>query len=80
MKTMTMLEFRKNALGALKEVARGHEILLTYRGKAAAQLVPPANKPLVDESDPFYQITDLAVDGAGGLTNEEIDEILYNKP
>lgn len=72
MKTMTMLEFRRNALAALKEVARGQRILLTYRGKAAVQLVPPPNRPLVEESDPFYQITDLAVDGAGGLTNEEI--------
>lgn len=75
MKTVSMLEFRNNALEIVKGVKRGQSVLLTYRGEPVARLEPPESSPQAD--DPFYALADLA-DGRGvNLTNREIDETIY---
>ena len=75
MKTVSMLEFRKNALEIVKGVQRGQRVVLTYRGEPMARLEPPESSPQAD--DPFYTLADLA-DGSGkSLTNRQIDEAIY---
>ena len=41
MKTVSMLEFRKNAMEIVKGVQRGQRVVLTYRGEPVARLEPP---------------------------------------
>lgn len=79
MKTVSMLEFRRNARRALEAVRRGERLLLTYRGQPIARLEPVRPEPSdVPEDDALLRVDDFAVDGAGGpLPNEEIDRLIY---
>lgn len=74
-----MVEFRRNAQGALDAVRRGERIVLTYRGEAVARLEPVRAGPSgVPEDDPLLRVEDFAVDGPGGpLPSEAIDRIVY---
>ena len=77
MKTIAMTEFYRNAGKAFKRLAREKTLLLTYRGKPAAQLTLANRRPPKD--DIFYRLPDFAV-SMGSLTNKEIDEIVYTLP
>lgn len=79
MKTITMLEFRRDARRALDAVRRGERLLLTYRGKPVARLEPVgADAPEVSDDDPLLRVDDYAVDGPGGpLSNDEADRLIY---
>jgi prevent-host-death family protein len=79
MKTITMLEFRRDARRALEAVRRGERLLLTYRGKPVARLEPVGTDAgEVPEDDPLLRVDDYAIEGPGGpLANEEIDRLLY---
>jgi prevent-host-death family protein len=79
MKTLSMLEFRRNAKGALDAVRRGERLLLTYRGQPVARLEPVRpDAAAVPDDDPLLRVDDFAVEGAGGpLGNAEIDRIVY---
>jgi prevent-host-death family protein len=76
-----MLEFRRNAKRALQAVQRGERVLLTYRGKAVARLVPVSEEvPEVAPDDALLRIEDFAVDGPGGeLANVEVDRWSYGR-
>ena len=75
MKSVSMLEFRRNALAIVQGVQGGQRVMLTYRGKPVARLEPPEVVPQL--GDPFYALADLA-DGSGrNQTNQEIDEAIY---
>ena len=79
MKTVTMVEFRRNAEGVLRRVARGERLVLSHRGKPAARIEPlsPAEAPL-SADDPALNLAAFAVPGPGGpMNNEEIDRLLY---
>jgi prevent-host-death family protein len=79
MKTVTMLEFRKNAAGILRRIARGERLVLSHRGRPAARLEPvgPANT-LDLNNDPFLTINRRATRSAKGKTrHQDIDRILY---
>ena len=76
MKSVSMLQFRKDAESVLKQVVKGRSFVLTYRGKPIARL-EPIRPPAVDVDDPIYRLSELASDAAGPLTNGEIDDILY---
>jgi antitoxin (DNA-binding transcriptional repressor) of toxin-antitoxin stability system len=80
-KTVTMLEFRKNAEGELRRIAKGERLVLSHRGKAAARLEPLTAAPVRDPaSDPFLAIAGRATRGPKGKTNhQEIDRILYGR-
>jgi antitoxin (DNA-binding transcriptional repressor) of toxin-antitoxin stability system len=79
MKTVTMLEFRKNAERILRRLAKGERLVLSHRGKAAARLEPVTASPgaaLLD--DPFLGIGRRATASPKGKTKHaEIDRILY---
>ena len=76
-----MLEFRRDAARVLRWLRTGKEIVrLTYRGEAVADLVPVRKKPIQrpPSDDPFYRIAELAGKGKG-LSNEEIDRLVYEQ-
>jgi prevent-host-death family protein len=75
MKTVTMLEFRKNAERVLRRVAKGERLVLSHRGKPAARLEPPG---AASPNDPFLSIGRRATASPRGKTKHaEIDRILY---
>jgi antitoxin (DNA-binding transcriptional repressor) of toxin-antitoxin stability system len=49
MKTFTMLEFRKDAAGILRRIAKGERFVLSHRGRPAALL----DKAIGSEQRPF---------------------------
>ena len=79
MRTVTMLEFRKNAERVLRRVAKGERLVLSHRGKAAARLEPvTAAVGTALSDDPFLGIGQRATASPKGKTRHaEIDRILY---
>ncbi len=79
MKTVTMLEFRKNAAGVLRRVAKGERFLLSHRGKPAARLEPlVSTRAFNRDHDPFLTIGRRATKSPKGKTgHKDIDRILY---
>jgi len=78
MKTVSMLEFRKEADRVLKQVVKGQTFLLTYRGRPVARLEPIPRRA-IDADDPIYGLAELASERANPMTNAEIDQTLYGK-
>ena len=78
MKTVTMLEFRRDAESVLRRVAKGERLVLSHRGKPAARLEPmsgPSNADL--GSDPFLCIARRATPSPKGKTkHRDLDLIL----
>ena len=82
MKTVSMLEFRRDAAKVLRWLRLGKQtIRLTYRGQPVADLVPvkPDLKRRPPRNDPFYMLPEIAVDGQP-LSNREMDRLLYEQP
>jgi prevent-host-death family protein len=81
MTTVTMLQFRKDAAGVLRRVAKGERFVLSHRGKPAARLEPFAAAASSDAaSDPFLGIAGRATPSPKGRTKHaEIDRILYGR-
>ena len=76
MKTITMLDLRKNAKQIVERAQHGERMLLLYRGQPAMMLEPYREEKKDFSDDPFFSIS--SVDGNGeALTNEEMDEIIY---
>jgi prevent-host-death family protein len=81
MKTVTMLEFRQDAEGVLRRVAKGERFVLSHRGRPAARLEPLAAAPAGDAAnDPFLSIGRRARPSPKGKTRHaDIDAILYGR-
>ena len=77
MKTVSMLDFRQDAERIIAQLQKGERMILTRRGKPVARLEPILHEQ-VEEDDPFYALTQLAVPGES-LTNEQIDGIVYGE-
>ncbi len=75
MKTVSMLDFRRDARTVIERVRRGQRVLLTYRGRPMARIEPIV--PDATPEDPFYALAGEAVPAGPGLTNRQIDETLY---
>lgn len=75
MKTVPMLEFRRDTGRIIARVQKGERLILTRRGKPVARLEPIGSESVAAD-DPFYSLCDLA-EPAGTLTNPSIDRILY---
>jgi prevent-host-death family protein len=82
MKTVTMLEFRKNAEAILRRVAKGERFLLSHRGRPAARLEPVVTNGPGGPSatDPFLTIGQRALPSPKGSTRHaDIDKISYGR-
>jgi prevent-host-death family protein len=75
-KTISMLEFRKDAEHVVRQIQAGERLILTYRGKPVARL-EPMEETRVDVTDPFYSLDSLADAEGKSLSNREMDDILY---
>lgn len=76
-----MLEFRQDAEGVLRRVAKGERFVLSHRGKPAARLEPLNTPASADPaSDLFLGISRRAKPSPKGKTkHEDIDRILYGR-
>ncbi len=81
MKIVTMLEFRQNAEGVLRRVARGERLVLSHRGKPAARLEPLEQTVRNDvENDPFLSVRRRATASPKGKTRHaDIDRFVYGR-
>jgi antitoxin (DNA-binding transcriptional repressor) of toxin-antitoxin stability system len=81
MKTVTMLEFRKNARGILRQVGQGERFVLSHRGRPVARLEPVTAPSASDPaSDAFLTIGRRAAPSPKGkTTHADIDNILYGR-
>jgi prevent-host-death family protein len=81
MKTVTMLQFRKDAAGILRRIAKGERVILSHRGRPAARLEPVATaKPKDPSDDPFLNIGRRATRSPkGGTRHQDIDRIIYGE-
>ncbi len=71
-----MTELRRCAKKVARRLAMGEPLILTYRGKAVAQLEPIGELPA---GDPIYSLADLATEGLPSTSNEEIDRLVYDE-
>ena len=78
MKTVTMLEFRRNAQSIIRQAMRGQRTVLTYRGRPVLRL-EPVKQGAAAKDDPFYRLGELADEEGGDLTNAEMDQIVYGR-
>jgi antitoxin (DNA-binding transcriptional repressor) of toxin-antitoxin stability system len=81
MKTVTMLQFRKDAEGILRRISKGERFVLSHRGRPAARLEPVHIPQVADAAkDPFLNVADRAVRSPKGKTpHSDIDRILYGR-
>lgn len=78
MYTVTMLDLRKHAQEIINRFRRGEQVTLTYRGEEVCTMVPCKKTDAADiESDPFFDLVG-SIDESRPLTNEQIDEVLYD--
>jgi len=76
MRTVSLVEFRKNAARVLGRVRRGESLVLTSRGRPAARLEPIAERDVAPE-DPIYGLAGLAGEGGESLSNRDMDRLIY---
>jgi antitoxin (DNA-binding transcriptional repressor) of toxin-antitoxin stability system len=81
MRTVTMLEFRKNAESILRRLSRGERFVLSHRGRPAARLEPVAAPRVFDPAqDAFLTIGRRALPSPKGKTRHaDIDRVLYGR-
>jgi antitoxin (DNA-binding transcriptional repressor) of toxin-antitoxin stability system len=79
MKTVTMLQFRKNAEGILRRIQQGERFVLSHRGQPVARLEPLGLRgPADPANDPFLAIAARAQPSPKGKTkHSDIDQIVY---
>jgi prevent-host-death family protein len=78
MKTISMLDFRRDAEKIIAQVQKGERMILTRRGKPVARLEPIIAES-VSADDPIYSLDALSSDSGSTLTNAQIDDILYDQ-
>ncbi len=76
MDRVSILQFRRQAEAIIRKVRQGKRLILTYRGKPVLRLEPIREQP-VGPGDSFYALGELAVADGETLSNEEIDQIVY---
>lgn len=76
MKSVSVLEFRKNAEKIIRWSRQGKRMIMTYRGRPVMRL-EPIQDDVVGNDDPFLQLDGIAVGEKENLTNRQIDEIIY---
>jgi len=81
MKIVTMVQFRQNAEGVLRRIARGERLVLSQRGKPSARLEPLERTAGDDlENDPFLSVCRRATASPKGKTrHQDIDRVLYGR-
>jgi antitoxin (DNA-binding transcriptional repressor) of toxin-antitoxin stability system len=78
MKTITILDFRKNAKKIIRWSKQGQRMIMTYRGRPVMRL-EPIREQTVAGDDPFLQLQGMISGKVKGLSNRGIDKIIYEQ-
>ena len=78
MKSISVLEFRKNAEKIIRWSRQGKRMIMTYRGRPVIRL-EPIQDDVVDRDDPFLQLEGIAEGKKENLSNQQMDEIIYGQ-
>lgn len=78
MKSVSVLEFRKNAEKIINWSRQGKRMVMTYRGQPVMRL-EPIQYDVVGKDDPFLQLDGIAIGEKENLTNRQMDEIIYDQ-
>jgi antitoxin (DNA-binding transcriptional repressor) of toxin-antitoxin stability system len=78
MKTISVLDFRKNARKIIRWSKQGQRMVMTYRGRPVMRLEPIRDEKVTSD-DPFLQLQGIVVGKGKSLSNKEIDDIVYEK-
>jgi len=76
MNTVSIVDFRQHAEQILKRVQDGERLVLTYRGKAVARMLPMQDNQ-IKEDDPIYCLASKAGDDPVPVDNEAMDRLIY---
>ena len=76
MRQISLPEFRRDAEAVIRQAQQGQSLILTYRGKPVLRMEPIRDQ-VVTADDPFYSLARLASHETAPLTNEEIDQVVY---
>lgn len=79
MKSISMLEIRRDARGLVQKLARGECLTLTYRNRAIGELRPIAQPVERSADDPVYRLAERAEDLGGSLDARAADALLYGR-
>lgn len=77
MKTITMLDFRKNSEQVVNWARQGRSMVMTYRGKPVLRLEPIREVSRSTAEDSFYRLPEMAEKKGGNLSNAEMDRLIY---
>jgi hypothetical protein len=76
MKTVSLLEFRKNADKIIRWSRQGKRMVMTYRGRPVMRLEPVVDESISDD-DPFLRLDGIIEGKRESLDNKEMDGIIY---
>jgi prevent-host-death family protein len=76
MKTISVLEFRKNARQIIRSAVSGQRMIMTYRGKPVIR-IEPIEENKASAGDPFYRLAEMADPMGASLSNDQIDATIY---
>ncbi len=80
MKTITMLQFRRDSRSVIHSLRRGERLALTYRGRPLARLEPFRLENRRISEDPFFEIHHAARPSPRGpLSHDQIDAEIYER-
>ncbi len=77
MKMISMLGLRTHSEEIVDELRSGGDFLLTYRGKKLAKIIPYEQELGPSDSDPFYNICSYSESDENGMTNNDMDALIY---
>jgi len=78
MKTVSLLEFRKNAEKIIRWSRQGQKMVMTYRGRPVMRLEPILDEAVSDD-DPFLKLDGIAIGKKERIGNRQMDDIIYEK-
>ena len=76
---VSLVEFRRDARSVIRKVAKGKRLVLTVHNRPVMRLEPISEQQPMVGDDPFYALDRIAAEKLQGLTNEEIDKLVYEK-
>ena len=76
MKTITMLDLRKDAKRIVQRVKKGERLVLSYRGENSILLEPYRDTRSDTAEDLLFKLPDMAESGEN-MSNSEMDEAVY---
>ena len=76
MKTITMLDLRRDARRIVQRVKKGERLVLSYRGENSVLLEPYRDAQNITKEDMLFKLPDLAEQGEP-MSNSEMDKVLY---